>query len=275
MAKNEHGALASALLKQAIAFGADLAGFASVEDLKRAPSFMAAPETFPVGKWVGVGKRTLGLKPGEVRWPDGARTVLVVAVHHPENRLEMDWWQGPKDPPGNRILARVVRDLCRWAQENFGIGVFHLPYHVEEGGLYLKDAAVLAGLGCIGRNNMLVTPEFGPRVRLRALTIDIELPSSGQRDFDPCRGCENWCRKACPQSAFDSEAFDEDQASWKMRPGRDGCYSRAACNRQMEADVDASGEAAGEGYDDSSRIIRFCRCCEFSCPVGRTFHQRD
>ncbi len=272
MAKKEHGALSSALLNQAIAFGADLAGFASVDDLKRAPSFMAGPEIFPVGTGIGVGKRTLGLRPGEVRWPDGARTVLVVAVHHPENRPEMDWWQGPKDPPGNRILARVVRDLCRWAQEGFGIGVFHLPYHVEEGGLYLKDSAVLAGLGCIGRNNMLVTPEFGPRVRLRALTIDIELPSSGPQDFDPCRRCENWCRRGCPQSAFGGPDVEKGQA-WKMRPGRDGWFSRAACNRQMEADVGASGEAAGEGFDDSARIIRFCRCCELSCPVGRALHQ--
>jgi hypothetical protein len=30
-----------------------------------------------------------------------------------------------------------------------------MPYHVEHGGIYLKDAAVLAGLGCI--DGLLVT----------------------------------------------------------------------------------------------------------------------
>jgi len=50
----------------------------------------------------------------------------------------------------------------------------------------LKDAAVLAGLGCIGKNNLLLTPEYGSRVRLRAFTIDLVLPSTGPLPFDPC-----------------------------------------------------------------------------------------
>jgi epoxyqueuosine reductase len=37
-----------------------------------------------------------------------------------------------------------------------------LPYKVEEGGMFLKDAATLAGLGIIGKNNLLITPEFEP-----------------------------------------------------------------------------------------------------------------
>jgi len=34
------------------------------------------------------------------------------------------------------------------------------------GDVSLRHAAVAAGLGVVGRNNLLVTPEFGPRVRL-------------------------------------------------------------------------------------------------------------
>jgi hypothetical protein len=74
-----------------------------------------------------------------------------------------------------------------------------MTYWVEEGGLYLKDAAVLAGLGCVGRNNILVTPDWGPRIRLRAVLLDAELAPTGRIEFDPCRGCDERCRSACPR----------------------------------------------------------------------------
>ena len=76
-------------------------------------------------------------------------------------------------------------------------------YHVEKGGIFLKDAAVIAGLGCIGKNNILVTPDYGPRIRLRAMLPDEEISPTGSNDFDPCSGCDAPCRQACPQNAFD------------------------------------------------------------------------
>ena len=100
----------------------------------------------------------------------------------------MDWWFGLISPPGNTILVQIVKELCEWIPKIFDIEVFHFPYHVEHGGIYLKDAAVMAGLGCIGRNNLLVTPEFGPRIRLRAMALSVPMPSTGPIAFDPA-GC--------------------------------------------------------------------------------------
>ena len=151
-----------ALIEKARELGADLAGVASIGDLGA----------------------------GDVRWPEGAKSIVVVALAHPPDKPEMDWWFGRSDPPGNRRLAGIVQGLCDWIPARFGFSVAHLPYHVDRGGAYLKDAAVLAGLGCIGLNNLLVTPDFGPRVRLRALTIDAPVPPTGPIAFDPCRGCD-------------------------------------------------------------------------------------
>ncbi|MEA3231699.1 MAG: hypothetical protein U9Q05_08095 [Thermodesulfobacteriota bacterium] len=60
-----------------------------------------------------------------------------------------------------------------WLEKEKGITAEKLPYHIESGGIFLKDAAALAGLGCIGKNNMLVLMKYGPRVRLRALLLNI------------------------------------------------------------------------------------------------------
>lgn len=261
--------ISSAILARAKDLGASLAGFARIDDLRHAPSFTFAPKMPDAGKGIGTRKTNAGLKPGEAAWPDNARTALVIAVAHPGDAPEMDWWFGRKDPPGNRILARVCRELCPWIEETFGIGTVHLPYHVEKGGTYLKDSAVMAGLGCIGKNNILVTPEYGPRVRLRALTLDTDLPSTGPGDFDPCTDCMEFCRRACPQDAFQPGYYTAQAYGQDILPGRDGGFIRPACNTRMELDNDAAEEQMVEGADAPVKIIKYCRRCELACPVGK------
>lgn len=261
--------VSSSLLLKAKELGADLAGFAAIKDLKSAPSFTFAPQLSGEGNVIGTRQNKLGLKPGEVAWPENARTVMVIAIHHPDKKPEMDWWFGRNDPPGNRILAKVVRQLCEWISEKFDIGVFHLPYHVEKGGTFLKDASVIAALGCIGRNNILVTPEFGPRVRLRALTLDIELPSTGPESFDPCTLCDDLCRKSCPQEAFANKLYDAVDYTQDILPGRDGFFSQPTCNLQMDIDNEVAQEQVVDGFTDPVKIIKYCRRCELSCPVGQ------
>ena len=242
---------------KALALGADLAGLAAVDEL-----------------------RGLTVEPEPVRWPEGARSLLVVAVAHPPERPELDWWFGRIDPPGNRVLARIVQGLCDWAVSNLGLRTIHLPYHVERGGIYLKDAAVLAGLGCVGLNNLLVTPAFGPRVRLRALALDAALPSTGPSSFDPCAGCGAPCRRACPQSVFATQAETPSagisRSATVRLPARTGQFSRPACYVQMDRDIDSAawGDPVALGAPEVTagaapvKIIRYCRACELSCPVG-------
>lgn len=249
--------------------GADLAGLVSVEDLKNAPSFTFAPKMPNAGEGVGTRENELGLKPGEVKWPDNAKTVLVIAVEHPAESPELDWWYGRVDPPGNRVLAKTVRELCEWVPKKFDMEVFHLPYHVEKGGIYLKDAAVLAGLGCLGRHNILVTPEYGSHVRLRAMTLSESLPSTGPSGFNPCKGCEEYCRKACPQGSFDEKLYQADDYDQEILPSWDGTFSRPNCLVQMDVDNDVAKEQDVDGFDKPVKIIKYCRNCEMACPVGR------
>lgn len=269
MARKDNLRISSALLLKAKDLGADLVGFASVKDLRESPSYTFAPKMPGASKGIGTRKNRLGLKPGEVLWPVESQTVMVIAVHHPEDKPEMDWWFGRVDPPGNRVLAKIVRELCDWIPTAFGIQVVHLPYHVEKGGTYLKDSAVMAALGCIGKNNILVTPEYGPRIRLRALTLDIELPSAGPTHFDPCSLCEDLCRKACPQHAFDRGIYSEGEYDQVLLPRRDGTFARPVCNLQMDADNEIAQEQEVEGLVDPVKIIKYCRRCELACPVGK------
>ncbi len=255
------------IIEKAKEMGASLAGIASVELLKDSPSHHIQNM-----------KTGLEIKdfPG-IKWPHDAKSALVIAVSHPEDKPELDWWDASSSP-GNSILIRIGRELSVWMQEEFGIKTYKLPYSVERGGKYFKDAAVLAGLGCIGKNNILITPELGPRVRLRALLLAEELAPTNSVSFDPCDGCKELCRKACPRNAFAERVLSPADAGMVDLPGRDGFFSRARCMIQMRKDVEDSEidfdkavqfTLDTEYMSDAKERVKYCRHCEFACPIGK------
>ncbi|MEW5784545.1 MAG: epoxyqueuosine reductase [Bacillota bacterium] len=261
--------VSSGILAKAKELGASLAGVARVDDLKKAPSYTVTPLMEP---YSGVGankERTSDLKYGEVTWSGDARSVVVVAFAHPGDQPELDYWYGSIDPIGNKKLIEVVNGLIGWLKDKYGILAFHLPYHIERGGIYLKDAAVCAGLGCIGRNNLLVTPEYGPRIRLRGLTVPIDLPPIVPAAFDPCAVCDQICRRSCPQDSFEEVVYTGFEFGRKELPGRDGSFNRISCNTQMKDDEESAVEQEVPDIGKTVRVVKYCRRCELSCPVGR------
>ena len=261
--------LSREIVVKAKTFGADLAGIARVEDLKQSPSHTIS-EKLP--EFVGVGTKSVeGRKRGIVQWPENAISAIVIAIAHPPEDPEMDWWVkglSAGNTAGNRLLMSVVKKLAEWLEQELGIRSFKLPYYIEHGAVYMKDTAVMAGLGCIGKSNLLITPRFGPRQRLRVMLIDTDLPSTGPIDFDPCIGCPMPCLKACPQHAFSRKIYTKEAYGIEELPGRSGVYSRLQCARQMDIDR-ANVEAIEiEGQAAMGKRVKYCRECELACPVG-------
>lgn len=64
--------------------------------------------------------------------------------------------------------------------------------------------AIQAGLGEQGRHSMLITPEFGPRVRIAKIFTDLPLVPDGPKDYGIrkfCGICDR-CAKGCPPKAI-------------------------------------------------------------------------
>jgi epoxyqueuosine reductase len=263
--------LANLIIEKALEFGANLAGIANVQELKHSPSHDIYGK---LSDYKGVGTIESGyLRPGKIVWPEKAKSAVVIAIEHPEKKPDMDWWQDGYSggTEGNRILISIIARLAEWLEKEKGMKSHKLPYFIERGGIFLKDAAVLSGLGCIGRNNTLVTMKYGPRVRLRAMLLDKELLATGPIDFDPCEECEMPCRNICPQKAFQNRIYAKEKFGSDKLPGRSGVFSRDLCNVQMELDVDNSEEIKVEDLNTSGKLIKYCRLCEFSCPVGQNY----
>jgi epoxyqueuosine reductase len=110
------------------------------------------------------------------------------------------------------------------------------------------------------------------------MLIAEDLPSTGPVSFDPCDGCEEFCRKACPQNAFAESILSSADAEMTTLPGRDGFFSRAKCMIQMRKDAEDSEIDLDETVQfalDSEEVshtddrTKHCRKCEFACPIGR------
>lgn len=67
-----------------------------------------------------------------------------------------------------------------------------------------KHAAYLAGLGSFGQNNVLLTPEYGPRVRFTSIFTTAEIEGSEIKNENLCTRCFA-CVRQCPVGAVKEE----------------------------------------------------------------------
>ncbi|MDW5564124.1 MAG: 4Fe-4S double cluster binding domain-containing protein [Methanomassiliicoccus sp.] len=110
-----------------------------------------------------------------------------------------------------------------------------------------KLAAHLAGLGWIGRSCLLITPQFGPRVRWVSVLTDAPLPA-GTPLSEACGFCRA-CVDACPAKAIKGLAFRE------VEP-REARYDALACQSYLHELENRKERGA-------------CGMCIAMCPHGR------
>ncbi|MBM3322407.1 epoxyqueuosine reductase [candidate division WOR-3 bacterium] len=111
----------------------------------------------------------------------------------------------------NFALDRLALEL---AQRITALGGEALPipasqivdWDNQRGHLSHKRVAVAAGLGWLGRNNLLVTPRHGAQVRLVTVLTDLRLEPTRPTDHD-CGSCRA-CIEACPAQAIGETAAD-------------------------------------------------------------------
>ena len=97
-------------------------------------------------------------------------------------------------------LAQYIRNLGYRAVATMNDTALAVPY------------AIKAGLGEYGRLGLLITPEFGPRVRIGKIFTDLPLVHDRPRSFGVTKFCETCrrCSDACPVNAIpDGPPTDE------------------------------------------------------------------
>lgn len=111
-----------------------------------------------------------------------------------------------------------------------------------------KMIAHIAGLGWIGKNCLLITPDHGPRVRLISILTDAPLESVDNPKEQHCDGCVE-CVKICPVKAIKGKVYQTGDS-------REVRFDFKKCNDYFE-------------NLKKTRKYPVCGMCLYICPQGK------
>lgn len=127
-------------------------------------------------------------------------------------------------------LTKAAYDVAR-ASRSIGQKALPLPAvgcpmdsRVLEAVFSYKHAAQAAGLGKIGWHSLLITPDFGSRVRLSYCLTEAKLESSNNETTVECDGCRI-CIENCPAGALATPQAGEQ---YTMNKFACSCFRNAA-----------------------------------------------
>jgi epoxyqueuosine reductase QueG len=152
----------------------------------------------------------------------------------------------------NRFLDDLSIRTVNWLQA-YGYRAFPIPtsqtinFKDHEGLLSHKMVATRAGLGWIGKNALLVTPKFGPRLRLTTVLTNAPFKTGKPVEESLCGECRA-CVKACPVEAIRGP-------NWSVKR-----------NRAHLLDVHRCAEKIDQVKEELGAPV--CGVCIQACPQG-------
>jgi epoxyqueuosine reductase len=143
-------------------------------------------------------------------------------------------------------LAEFIRGLGYQAIPTVNDTALSVPFAVE------------AGIGELSRLNKLVTPEFGPAVRLCKVFTDLPMACDKPIDFglvEFCKKCKK-CAESCPSRAlsFDDEPSFKTKGPWN-NPGHKAWF-----------------EDSYKCFQYWQKVDNGCGICLASCPYTKAAH---
>lgn len=184
------------------------------------------------------------------------RSALVIAVPYGEQLTiktytEEKFEKGIQDAV--KILEKILSEIEKILSQNEI--KYYIPPAAQSSEIDLtapfsfKYAAVNAGLGWIGKNDVVITKEYGPRVRLSAVLIDEQF-TYGQKILNS--NCPDDCRKCvdvCPCKAL-------HDVRWNINSIRNDIIDYKLCNEKRSSYIKKLGRKNS------------CGLCMVVCPFG-------
>jgi ferredoxin len=189
-------------------------------------------------------------------------------------------------------LEETSLELVYWLEECGYPAIIVPPTHVDPAQyrddpkqhlstlLSLPHAAVEAGLGTLGLNLQLLTPQYGPRVILTAVLCSVEVECDRPMSAALCLGptCGR-CLKTCP-----ADAVGHWERDWVACDTHRSPHGFAQLTDHLDTIINESDAAARKQLLKSetsfnlwqsilrgSGVVTGCRRCADVCPVGADY----
>lgn len=189
-------------------------------------------------------------------------------------------------------LEETSLELVYWLEDNGYPAIIVPPTHVDPAQykedpnahldtlLSLPHAAVEAGLGTLGLNLQLLTPEYGPRVILTAVLCSVDVDCDRPMSEALCKGpsCGR-CLKTCP-----ADAVGLWERNWPACDRFRSPHGFAQLTEHLEKIIHETDAAARKTLlksEDSfylwqsilrgAGVVTGCRRCADVCPVGADY----
>jgi epoxyqueuosine reductase QueG len=261
---------AAAVKRRAIELGADLAGIASAATLNAFPPDPRWPQTPDrISPYI---KSVIVLVQ---RIPAGAfRTKTNVPVQYMDMLVlrKMD-----------KISYRLASELENLGHPTFVTAAQETDWSYKKasyGRLSTRHLGVEAGLGTLGLEVNILTPEFGPRVYLTGILTELELEPNERITEQVCIGesCSR-CLHACPPNAVQHWGIDKRGCATEAQE-----FGFMTMLQFMDKVIDASPEKKSAMlktvdlfgfWQGLLRVVGSfgdCPRCLAVCPVGNDYH---
>ena len=263
---------------KAKALGADLVGIADGRVLNEHPPDPADPK-----------------RPSDITDLDGDRVIVLAKRLNAGVARITAWGDRHKyynDELALTALEETSLELVYWLEDHGYPAIIVPPTHTDpwryqdDPGahqttlLSLPHAAVEAGLGSLGLNLQLLTPEFGPRVMLTAVLCSVEVDCDAPIATALCQGpsCGR-CLKTCPGDAVDHwarnwEACDAYRSPYGFAKLTSHIERLMATGTPEERRELLRSETTFNLWQSILRgagAITGCRRCADVCPVGADY----
>jgi epoxyqueuosine reductase len=266
---------AAAIKEKARALGADLVGIADGALLEAHPPDPKNPR-----------------RPSDITDLDGGR-VIVLAKRLSRGAARILPWNDRHKYYNDELALTMIEEtsleLVYWLEDNGYPSIIVPPTHVDpwryKGDpkqhqttlLSLPHAAVEAGLGTLGLNLQLLTPEYGPRVVLTAVLCTVDVACDTRREEALCLGptCGR-CLKVCPGDTVqhwdrDWPACDEYRSPHgfaKLTDHVDKIIAAGDPTQRKELLRSEDSFNLWQSILRGAGVITGCRRCADVCPVG-------
>lgn len=109
----------------------------------------------------------------------------------------------------HRVVKKYLNQVCEYIGSLGGQAIGF----VDSNTLPERYIAYLAGVGFVGKNNMIITKQYGSYVFLGEIITDLEIECQDQRCFEEltqyieCGGCEK-CIQSCPTKSINKSKIN-------------------------------------------------------------------